>query len=67
LLRHIERRASILRALAILKIRDDDYDRRVREIAIGEQGIRLLDTFAHELDVISGGGGAADPRRDREP
>jgi circadian clock protein KaiC len=67
LLRHIERRASILRALAILKIRDDDYDARVREVSIGDTGIQLRDTFANELDVISGGGGGADRARDPEP
>jgi circadian clock protein KaiC len=67
LLRHIERRASILRALAILKIRDDDYDARMREVTIGDSGIQLVDTFANELDLISGGGGAADRARDPEP
>jgi len=56
LLRHIEHRASILRALVILKVRDDQYDSKMREIRIGEGGITLLDTFANESGLISGGG-----------
>jgi circadian clock protein KaiC len=56
LLRHIEHRAAMLRVLAILKIRDDDYDGRMREIQITDAGIRLLDTFAAESRVVSGGG-----------
>jgi circadian clock protein KaiC len=60
LLRHVEHRASIVRALAILKVRDDDYDSRMREIRIGDHGISLLDTFANEVGVISGGGRAVE-------
>jgi circadian clock protein KaiC len=56
LLRHLEHRASILRALAILKVRDDDYDPKMREIRITDDGIRLLDTFAHASNLMSGGG-----------
>ena len=55
-LRHIEHRATMLRVLAILKVRDDDYDARMREIQITNDGIRLLDTFAAESGVASGGG-----------
>ena len=56
LMRHVEHRASMLRVMVILKVRDDDYDARMREIQITESGIRLLDTFAAELQVASGGG-----------
>ena len=56
LMRHIEHRASMLRVMVILKVRDDDYDARMREIQITDAGIRLLDTFAAELQVASGGG-----------
>ena len=56
LMRHIEHRASMLRVMVILKVRDDDYDARMREIQITDDGIRLLDTFAAELQVASGGG-----------
>ena len=56
LLRHIEHRAAMLRVLAILKVRDDDYDARMREFRITDAGIRLLDTFAAESSVASGGG-----------
>lgn len=56
LLRHIEHRATMLRVMAILKIRDDDYDGRMRELQITNDGIRLRDTFADEFQVASGGG-----------
>jgi circadian clock protein KaiC len=56
LLRHVEHEAAILRALAILKVRDDDYDPSVREIRITDGGIRLHDTFAHASHLLAGGG-----------
>jgi circadian clock protein KaiC len=56
LLRHIEHRATMLRVMAILKVRDDDYDGRMRELQITDDGIRLLDTFAEASQVASGGG-----------
>jgi circadian clock protein KaiC len=62
LLRHIEHRAAMLRVLAILKVRDDDYDARMRELRISDDGIRLLDTFADESGVASGGGISTDGR-----
>jgi circadian clock protein KaiC len=62
LLRHVEHRAAMLRVLAILKVRDDDYDPRMRELRITDDGIRLLDTFADESGVASGGGMSSDTR-----
>jgi circadian clock protein KaiC len=62
LMRHIEHRATLLRVLAILKVRDDDYDGRMREIRITDKGIHLLDTFAADARVVSGGGLTQDPR-----
>jgi circadian clock protein KaiC len=56
LLRHVEHRAAMLRGFAILKVRDDDYDPRMREIQITDAGIRLLDTFADDRHVVTGGG-----------
>ena len=41
LLRHIEHRATMLRVMAILKVRDDDYDGRMRELQITDDGIRF--------------------------
>jgi circadian clock protein KaiC len=55
LMRQIEHRATMLRVLTILKIRDDGYDGRMREVQITDQGIRLLDTLASDADVFSGG------------
>jgi circadian clock protein KaiC len=56
LLRHIEHRATMLRVLAILKVRDDDYDARMREFRITDDGLRLFDTFLESSSVASGGG-----------
>jgi circadian clock protein KaiC len=56
LVRHIEHRATMRRVLAILKIRDDDYDARMRELLITDSGLRLRDTFAAASSVVSGGG-----------
>jgi len=67
LLRHIEHRAAMLRVIAILKIRDDDYDARMREIRFTDDGILLLDTFAGTSRVVSGGGTSSESRaRDDE-
>jgi circadian clock protein KaiC len=63
LLRHVEHRAAILRALAILKVRDDDYDPRMREIKITDDGIRLLDTFENASNLLAGGGVASIERQ----
>jgi circadian clock protein KaiC len=62
LMRHIEHRATMLRVMVILKVRDDAYDGRMREIQITEDGIVLLDTFAAESRVASGGGVSNEPR-----
>jgi circadian clock protein KaiC len=60
LLRHVEHRARLLRALTILKVRDSDYDPRMREVQFKDQGIQLLDTFANESQLMIGGGVADD-------
>lgn len=65
LMRHIEHRATIRRVIGILKVRDSDYDGRMREIQITDQGIRLLDTFAADERVLSGGGVSTPPRDKR--
>jgi circadian clock protein KaiC len=63
LLRHVEHKAAILRALAILKVRDDDYDPKMREIKVTDAGIRLLDTFDDASNLMSGGGAAGMERQ----
>jgi circadian clock protein KaiC len=63
LLRHVEHKAAILRALAILKVRDGDYDGKMREIKITDAGIRLLDTFDDAFNLMSGGGTAGNKRQ----
>jgi circadian clock protein KaiC len=62
LLRHIEHRATMLRVMGILKVRDDAYDGRMRELQITDTGLVLLDTFAAESRVATGGGFWSDPR-----
>jgi circadian clock protein KaiC len=62
LMRHIEHRARLLRVMGILKVRDDDYDGQMREVQITDGGIQLLDTFAAESRVATGGGVAPEPR-----
>jgi circadian clock protein KaiC len=62
LMRHIEHRANMLRVMVILKVRDDDYDGRMREVRITSEGIQLHDTFAAESRVASGGGVSAESR-----
>ena len=39
LLRHIEHRAAIRRLMVIFKVRDDDYDGRMREMLITDEGL----------------------------
>ena len=62
LLRHIEHRATMLRVMGILKVRDDAYDGRMRELQITDSGLVLLDTFAAESRVATGGGFWSDLR-----
>jgi circadian clock protein KaiC len=62
LLRHVEHRARMLRVMAILKVRDDDYDGRMRELQITDEGLRLVDTFESESRIVSGGGVSTDAR-----
>jgi circadian clock protein KaiC len=62
-LRHVEHRARMVRALAILKVRDSDYDDRMRELRITDEGIELLDTLATDCHIVTGGG-ASNPGRD---
>jgi circadian clock protein KaiC len=62
LLRHIEHRAAMLRVMCILKVRDDAYDGRMRELLITDNGLVLRDTFDAESQVASGGGLRSDTR-----
>jgi circadian clock protein KaiC len=62
LIRHIEHRAEMLRVMCILKVRDDAYDGRMRELRITDNGLVLLGTFEGESHVASGGGFRSDTR-----
>ena len=50
------------RVMGILKVRDDAYDGRMRELQITDAGLVLLDTFAAESRVATGGGFGTDTR-----
>jgi circadian clock protein KaiC len=53
-LRHVEQRGSVVKALAIFKIRDDGYDPAIREVEITQRGIRLLDSFGSDASPMTG-------------
>jgi circadian clock protein KaiC len=54
LLRSVEVRRQIRRLIAILKVRDSDYDPTVAELMITDQGIRVEDSFRDTISVLAG-------------
>jgi circadian clock protein KaiC len=54
LLRFVEHRGEIRRLLAVMKMRDSDYDPTLREYAITSQGVVLGDKFAGARELLSG-------------
>ena len=67
LLRHVEQRARLLRSLAILKVRDSDYDPGLREVRFTDDGIKILNTFDNESQLMTGGGFVDPPRASTVP
>jgi circadian clock protein KaiC len=53
-LRFVELHAQLHRMLSIIKVRDSDYDSRLREYRITSRGIQLSDTFRDAESVLSG-------------
>jgi circadian clock protein KaiC len=54
LLRYVEIRSSVRRLIGVLKVRESDYDPRLRELRITDQGIRLGETFEGAESLLSG-------------
>jgi circadian clock protein KaiC len=54
LLRLVEARAHLHRLVSILKMRDSDYDRAIREFTITSNGIEVAHTFEGAAAILSG-------------
>ena len=65
LLRYVEHEAQLRRLLSVVKLRDSEYDPRLRELVITAQGITLPLTFAGTWEVLTGSARAEAPRRPR--
>ena len=65
LLRYVEHEAQLRRLLSVVKLRDSEYDPRLRELVITAQVITLPLTFADTREVLTGSARAEAPRRPR--
>lgn len=54
LLRQVEVRSRMLRAVAVLKMRDSDHDPRLHKFSIGRGGIEIVGPFEAADDAITG-------------
>lgn len=54
LLRYVELRSSLHRLISVLKVRGSEYDPRIREFHISEDGIAIASTFESAENVLSG-------------
>ena len=55
LMRHVELRSHLYRLISVLKLRDSDYDSRIRQFKITSSGIEVADTFSSAEQILSGG------------
>jgi circadian clock protein KaiC len=53
LLRHVELRAELSRLISILKVRDNEYDARIRKLEISSRGITVKN-FESAEDILTG-------------
>lgn len=53
-LRYVELESQLYRLLSILKMRESDYDRAIREFRITAQGIDVAPTFASAQAILTG-------------
>lgn len=58
-LRQIERGAELARLIGVMKTRSSAHDRRLWELEIGDQGIRVTQPFAANASGLLRGGGEA--------
>lgn len=63
LLRYVELRARLRRLASVLKVREHDYDPRIREFDITDRGIQVGEPLAEAEAVLSGLGRVTEPRR----
>lgn len=54
LLRYVERRGEIQRAITVLKMRGSDHDKSIRQFQIDDQGIHILDRIADVTGILTG-------------
>ncbi|MDX1546842.1 MAG: circadian clock protein KaiC [Rhodothermales bacterium] len=54
LLRHVELYGELQRGLAVLKMRGSDVDRRIREIIVSGEGLRIGEPIRNVAGVLSG-------------
>jgi circadian clock protein KaiC len=54
LLRYVEHRAQLRRMISVMKLRDSQFDPRLREFEISEGGVVIGDGFAGERAILSG-------------
>ncbi len=54
LMRFVELRAELKRALSVLKMRDSLYDTSLLEVLLSQRGIELASTFGGATTVLSG-------------
>jgi len=54
MLRHVEVRSRLHRAVSILKVRDHGYDSRIRELTISDDGVAVAGPFENADRLLSG-------------
>lgn len=61
-MRFVEHVSELKRCMTILKIRDSDYDASLRELVIGEQGVKLIKAFTQAEAVLTGSASESESR-----
>jgi len=54
LLRFVELKSEVRRLISILKLRDSDFDPRIREFIISDRGLEIADPFLGEEAILTG-------------
>ena len=54
LLRFVELRSEVRRVISILKLRDSDFDPRIREFVISDRGLAVTEPFRGEEAILTG-------------
>jgi circadian clock protein KaiC len=56
LLRYVELHSKLYRLLSVLKVRDSDFDPMLRELILGDEGLKVGDSFNNVEALLSGFG-----------